>query len=186
MLKRRLLSLNTAVQCSASTALSLSRPLQRENKPLLLEMFSTWEMFCNDKKSNVNSEKVGLNLTKLKQTNLTKLSVRLDISSYSLIFCETKKPVLKTVAKLKQQVKPNCTHVHNRVKTLWSLHVWGYRAQYCLLLSLSVHIFSWACRCSASQYGIILPTVRCWYWGASCTASDSCIASFDRTDKLIM
>lgn len=155
-------------------------------------MVSTWEMFSNDKKSNMNSEKLGFNLTKLKQTNLTKISVRLDhffifsYSSYSPIFCETRKPVLKTVAKFEQQVKPSCTHVHDGVKTLWSLHVWGYRAQYCLLLSLSVRIFSCAYSCSASQYGIVLPAARCWYWGASCTASDSCVTSFDRTNKLIM
>lgn len=125
----------------------------------------------------MNSEKVGL--------DLTKVLIWLDISSYSHIFCETKKPIVKTVVRFNQELN-SIAHVCYGVKTLWCLCVCHQRAQYCLLLSQSIHIFSCAYSCSASQYGIILSTSRCLYQGASCTASDSCILSFDRTIKLIM
>lgn len=65
---------------------------------LVLEMVSTWEMFCNDKKTNMNSEKVGL--------DLTKVMIWLDVSSYSHVFCETKRPILKTIGKFKQELNP--------------------------------------------------------------------------------
>jgi len=87
--------------------------------------------------------------------------------------------------KFKQELNP-VAHMCVMERRHWSLHACCYRAQYCLLLSQSVHVFSCVYSCSASQYGVILPTSRFLYWGASCTASDSCILSFDRTVKLIM
>lgn len=122
-------------------------------------MVSTWEMFCNDKKSNMNAEKVGL--------DLTKTLIWLNISSYSHVFCETKKPMLKTIVKFKW-IKSNCTYVHYRVKTLWSLCLWLQSSILpSFITSQSVHLFSCAYSCSASQYAIILSTSRCLYWGAS-------------------
>lgn len=46
----------------------------------------------------MNSEKVGL--------DLTKVMIWLDISSYCHVFCETKKPILKTIVKFKQELNP--------------------------------------------------------------------------------